>query len=233
MYSAASRGYRQAYMGSALWYSFPMSDALSLLFGSSARVKLLRFFLFNPEESFTIEDVARRARLVRRTARTEINILERAGVIKKSTVLMEQEGKKAKVKTALYKMDKDFAFTRQLHKFLTDTAPLNAETILTQVKKIGKVDVVVMAGVFVREPDQRIDMLIAMKNPPLPKVEVAIRAIEAEIGTSVRFMLLETDDLQYRLGMYDKHTRDIFDYPHEILVDRIGLKNELSKPWIM
>ena len=98
-----------------------MSDALSLLFGSSARVKLLRFFLFNPEESFTIEDVARRARLVRRTARTEINILERAGVIKKSTVLMEQEGKKAKVKTALYKMDKDFAFTRQLHKFLTDT----------------------------------------------------------------------------------------------------------------
>lgn len=210
-----------------------MSDALAILFGSSARVKLLRFFLFNPEERFTIEDVARRARLVRRTARTEINILERAGVIKKSTVLMEQEGKKAKVKTALYTLDKDFLFAHQLHKFLTDTAPLNTETILTQVKKIGKVDVVVMAGVFVHEPDQRIDMLIAMKSPPLPKVEVAIRAIEAEIGTSVRFMLLETADLQYRLGMYDKHTRDIFDFSHEILVDRIGLKNELSKPWIM
>lgn len=210
-----------------------MNDALALLFGNGARIKLLRFFLFSQEERFTIEDIARRARLVRRTARTEINILERAGVIKKSVINVAQEGKKTKIKTTFYGCDKSFSFLFQLHTFLAETAPINATTVLTHIKKVGKVDVVAMAGIFVREPDQNVDLLIAMKGPQVSKVEVAIKSMEADIGTNIRFMLLETEDLQYRLGMYDKHTRDIFDYSHEILIDRIGLKNELSKPWVM
>ena len=59
-------------------------DPLTILFGSLARVKLLRFFLFNPRQEFTFDDISKRARLVRRTARTEINALERAEVIKKN-----------------------------------------------------------------------------------------------------------------------------------------------------
>ena len=60
-----------------------MTDPLTILFGSQARVKLLRFFLFNPSKEFTFDEISRRARLVRRTARTEMNALERAEVIKK------------------------------------------------------------------------------------------------------------------------------------------------------
>jgi len=29
--------------------------------------------------------------------------------------------------------------------------------------------------------------------------------------------------------MYDKLTRDVFDYPHQILVDRIGVRDSLKK----
>jgi hypothetical protein len=29
--------------------------------------------------------------------------------------------------------------------------------------------------------------------------------------------------------MYDKLTRDVFDYPHQILVDKIGVKDELPR----
>ena len=68
-------------------------DPLEILFGSQARVKLLRFFLFNPSKEFTFDDISRRARLVRRTARTEMNALERAGVIKKKQIYVEDEAK--------------------------------------------------------------------------------------------------------------------------------------------
>lgn len=210
-----------------------MRDSLELLFGTNARLKLLRFFLFNPEEQFSVEDIARRARLVRRTARTEINILERAKVIKKRTVYAAQEGKKTKLKTIVYLCNKACPFILPLHDFLKETAPVNENTILRHLKKVGKIDVIVAAGIFVRKPEQHVDLLIALKNPELAKVETAVRSIEADIGTSIRFMLLETSDLQYRLGMYDKHTRDIFDYEHTIITDRIGLQNELSKPWVM
>jgi hypothetical protein len=59
-----------------------MADPLSILFGSTARVKLLRFFLFNPSKEFLFDDISKRARLVRRTAKTEMSALEKAGVIR-------------------------------------------------------------------------------------------------------------------------------------------------------
>lgn len=208
-----------------------MQDTLSVLFGGQARVKLIRFFLFNRDEWYEFDDISRRARLVRRTARTEMNTLEKAGLIKKKQVQMVKEGKKVKV--TMYATNKDFSFLSQLHAFFHETAPLDAKTVLGYLQKIGKLDVVVMAGIFVKEPDQRVDLLISMKTPLVSKVETAIRGIEAEIGMGIRFTLLETSDLQYRLGMYDKHTRDVFDFNHMILVDRIGLRNELAKPWVM
>ena len=72
------------------------SDPLSILFGSQARVKLLRFFLFNPSKDFTFDEISQRARLVRRTARTEMNALERAGIIRKKQIYSELNGRKKK-----------------------------------------------------------------------------------------------------------------------------------------
>ena len=40
------------------------ANPLAILFGSEARVKLLRFFLFNPSKEFTFDEISRRAKLV-------------------------------------------------------------------------------------------------------------------------------------------------------------------------
>lgn len=210
-----------------------MNDPLAILFENQARIKLLRFFLFNTDEKFAFEDITRRARLVRRTARTEVNVLLRAKIIKKCVIYLDQEGGKKKLKVEGLMIDRDFPYLLPLIDFFQLTAPLNAKMVLNHLNKAGKFDVVVSAGVFVHEPEQRIDLLLAMKNAAVEKIETAIRGIESELGMDIRFTLLETSDLQYRLGMYDKHTRDVFDFKHEILVDKINLSNELSKPWTM
>jgi len=204
-----------------------MSDPLSILFGSTARVKLLRFFLFNPSKEFTFDDMCKRARLVRRTARTEISALERAGVIvaKMSPVVID--GKTKKTKILIYSLNKKFPELQALQTFLFETAPINGKNLLEYLKKAGPVDFVVVAGVFVREFEQRLDVLLTMKKLSLPKVENAIRAFEAEIGIEIRFAAMASEDLLYRVGMYDKLTRDIFDYKHQILVDKIGVRDEL------
>ncbi len=74
------------------------TDPLAILFGSAARVKLLRFFLFNPSKVALFDDISRRAKLVRRTARAEISALEKASVIKQKVVYLEVPGKKNKLK---------------------------------------------------------------------------------------------------------------------------------------
>jgi hypothetical protein len=47
--------------------------------------------------------------------------------------------------------------------------------------------------------------------------------MEAERGKELVYAYLETQDFQYRLGMYDKLIRDILDYPHQVLLDKISI----------
>jgi len=206
------------------------ADPLTILFGSQARVKLLRFFLFNPSKEFTFDDISKRARLVRRTARTEVTALEKAGVIKKKQIYVEQEGTEKKVRVSGYAVNKNSDQLQALQTFMFETAPINGKTVLTHLRKAGALDFVVVGGIFVKDFEQRLDILLAMKKLPTAKVENAIRSLESELGIEIRFAAFDSDDLIYRVGMYDKLIRDVFDYPHEILIDKIAIKDELKRP---
>jgi hypothetical protein len=208
-----------------------MADPLAILFGNQARVKLLRFFLFNPTQEVTFDDISRRAKLVRRTARTEINALERAEIIKKKIIFTPHKTKKnAKVRSVGYVLNSKSPQLSSLQTFLFETAPINGVTVLKHLRKVGPIDFVACTGIFMREFDRRLDLLVAMKKLNEGKIEVAIRALEAEIGIEIRYSTFTAEDLLYRVGMYDKLTRDVFDYPYQILIDKIGIRNELSRP---
>lgn len=206
-----------------------MADPLSILFGSTARVKLLRFFLFNPSKEFTFDEISKRARLVRRTARTEISALEKAGVIVKRTLYVPIDGKTKKMKALGYALDRSFPELQALQTFLFETAPIDGKNLLACLKKAGTLDFVAVSGVFVRDFEQSLDVLVAMKKTSEAKIETAIRAFESEVGMEIRFALMTSDDLLYRVGMNDRLTRELFDYQHHILVDKINVRDELHK----
>lgn len=205
-----------------------MADPLAILFGSTSRVKLLRFFLFNPSKEFTFDDISRRARLVRRTARTELNALLRAGVIRQKNTLIVVPGKTKKMKAIAFALDKSFPELQALQTFLFETAPIDGKNLLKHLRQAGTLDFVGISGVFVRDFEQRLDVLLSMKKFSQAKVEKAIRSLESEIGVEVRFAAMSSEDLMYRVGMYDKLMRDFFDYSHEVLIDKIGVKDEVT-----
>ena len=205
------------------------TDPLAILFGSPARVKLLRFFLFNPSKDFGFDEISRRARLVRRTARTEINALEKAGVIKKKVFFEQLPKNDKKIRIHGYTLNKNFPELQALQTFLFETAPIEGKTLLKHLRKAGPIDFVAIAGVFVRDFEQRLDVLLAMKKLSEKKVENAIRSLESELGIEIRYAAFTSEDLMYRVGMYDKLTRDLFDYPHQIIVDKIGVRDELPR----
>lgn len=205
------------------------TDPLAILFGSAARVKLLRFFLFNPSKEFHFDDMSRRAKLVRRTARTELTQLQKAGVIKQKSIYIPHPDKKdKKLKAVGYTLNKDFPELQALQTFLFETAPIDGKNLLKHLRTAGPLDFVGISGVFLRDFEQRIDVIVAMKKFSQANIEKAIRALEAEVGIEIRFAAFSSDDLLYRVGMYDKLTRDFFDYTHQVLVDRIGVKDEVT-----
>ncbi|MCR4311355.1 MAG: hypothetical protein NUV54_02190, partial [Candidatus Taylorbacteria bacterium] len=77
-------------------------------------------------------------------------------------------------------------------------------------------------GVFIQDTDSRIDLLIVGDLLRTPALETVIRNIEAEIGKELRYAVFETADFEYRFGMYDKLVRDILDYPHRKVLNRLN-----------
>ena len=160
---------------------------------------------------------------MRRTARTEMNALEKAGVIKKKKVFRESEKTGKKIRVEVFVLNRSFEELQALQSFLFETAPINGETLKKHLGKAGKIEFLVMTGVFVRDFEHRIDFMVAMKKLDQSKLENAVRALEAELGIEIRFAAFTTTDLQYRVGMNDKLIRDIFDYTHDVVVNKAGI----------
>lgn len=204
-------------------------DILGKLFGSDSKVKIMRLFLFNPETPFGSDDVAERARVSLPAARHEIKTLRRMRLIKRRAFAkraVRRSGKRSrfiKKKVGGWMLNPAFPYMAELQKLLIDTSLLKGDELLRKLNRTGKLKLVITAGIFIQDPDSRVDILVVGDHLRRVAVEHAIRSVEAEMGKELRYAAFETGEFNYRLGMYDKLIRDILDFPHATILDRLGL----------
>lgn len=204
-------------------------DILGTIFGSEARVKIMRLFLFNPESIFDIGDVSDKSKVNKNLARKELSLLEKSKLIKKknfSKIVTKKKGKKFKdirVKSTGYYLNQDFSYITPLKQLLIKTKTLEPGEIIKRLSRAGKLKLVIVAGVFIQSKDSRVDMFVVGNNLNKSVLNNAIKSIEAELGKELNYVYFETPDFQYRLSMYDKLIRDILDYPNQVLLDKLSV----------
>ena len=188
-------------------------DPLSRLFGSFVRLKLLRLFLFNDDLAFTLPDIADRAKSPKEKVRKELNALIAAGLVRKKV------GKGS----AQYTANRRFSHYEALQAFIRATTTLSDADIVNTLKRAGTLRLVVLSGLFTGAVETKVDLLVVGDKLDDKSLEASIRILEAELGRELRFACFSTEDFRYRRGVYDRLLRDIFDFPHRTLLDRIGL----------
>ena len=200
-------------------------DKLGKLFGSTARVKILRLFLFNPETPYDIDEVASRSKVAKPQARKELKALMHAGFLREKQVTRVIEG----VRTIRRKRVKGF-FVNPAYPLSEPLKTLLIESELVQVNELpkrfqsaGKIVLFVASGIFTHDPDRSIDILIVGDRIRRNSIDQAVRQLESEIGKEVRYALFEIAEFQYRVKMYDKLLRDVFDFPHIKLIGKLAL----------
>ncbi len=191
-------------------------DILSSLFGSEGRIKIMRLFLFNPRQVFDAKQITLRTKLKSAVVRKEINALEKATLINKKSIRVKKKSTKG------WFLNPDFRYLGALQGLLINTASLDGRTILKKMGKIGRLKVLVVAGVFIQDWDSRADMLLVADKIKPKALDKIIKKLEAEIGKELKYTALETGEFHYRLNYGDKLVRDILDYPHEVLLDKFG-----------
>lgn len=204
-------------------------DALTAIFGNDTKVKILRLFLFNPQAQLFLSEIARRTQSLPRLAKRELSVLERSGIIWKKRSISKEEvnsGKKVsirRVKGIGYMLNNKFPHLEALKNLLSISSIPADEALAKRFVGLGRIRFLVAAGVFVQEWDARVDILIAGEELNLQRIETIIKALEAEIGKEIAYSAFETADFEYRFGIHDRLIRDILDYPHITLIDRLGI----------
>ena len=192
-----------------------MTDSLQKIFGSNARLKLLRLFLFNPQRSFTSSEAAARAQIESSEARAELGNLVASGLVRKS-----RRGKENK-----FEVNAAYPYYLSLQNLLLNVTS-RGEEVKSRLRRVGSLKLLVIAGMFVGEWEASLDLLVVGDRIKERTLKTQVKKLEAEIGKEIRYTLLGNADFLYRLNMSDKLLRDIFDFPHKIVLDKfdMGLK---------
>lgn len=192
-----------------------MADVLQKLFGSAARVKMLRLFLFNAGEAYTVREVGERTKTKPAEARKEALLLCSIGFLAQ---IKKKDG-------AAYTLNTQFAYLVALQNLILNT-PVRTQDIYKQIEGVGSIKLVVTSGIFMNNREVALDLFIVGDKINDKKLKNRLQVLEAEIGKELRYTVLASEDFFYRLNISDRLVRDVFDYPHRIVYDRldIGLK---------
>ncbi len=200
---------------------------LAKIFGSEARVKIMRGFLLNADQPIDSEDLAKRLRLPRTKVSNECKQLASIAFLKKKSFFKDivRRGKKARKKTDGWQLNPEFSYNESLRGLLVEEEFLNKKELIKRFRGAGKLKLFVVSGIFIKEQEKegRVDMLIVGDNLRKSWIEDTVRKLEAEVGKELSYAVFDTKEFLYRFEMYDKLVRDILDFPHEKLVSSPAL----------
>lgn len=204
-----------------------MHDELSFIFGSQLRVKVMRFFIFSPETPFTINDIKQKTGGSITAIRKEVNVLVRANFLKKRqfykifTKKVRGNTVDSKKKVSGFILNDNFSYLHQFRNLLIDAVPFRGDNIARRFNKAGKIKLLITSGIFIQEPESRLDIMIVGDRLNRSTVEKTIKNLESEIGKELRYAVFDTPDYKYRVSVYDRLVRDVLDYPHQKILDRL------------
>lgn len=222
-------------------------DTLTGLIGSVERIKLLRLFMAKSDRTLSVSDIMESAQMTESQVKREIDYLYEIKFLEKQkhtpSLIVEEKSdkesddisfpfssKKSKAKKILkpktrdnsgYIMTKKFPHRDALYDLLFNFEALTDDEIYAQIKPIGRIKLLVRAGIFVGSERKRVDLLIV--GEPVDK-DIAVEVFsefEAILGTEITYAIMDVDEYKYRENMCDKFIEDIRLYPHVVVIDRL------------
>ncbi len=181
------------------------------LFGSRARARLIRFFAMNPDVEFSVTEIVDKTLLPRG------DVMHETKRLAKIKFVHERSRKGRKV----YMANSQFPFYHDL-KTLVSKLNVNAQShVFRKLKAIGEVKLILISGLFLNYPKSKVDMILVVNNVNRSKLKQAITHLEAEVGKEISFVLMNGDELHYRLNMLDRFFIEFLEGPYEEVVNRV------------
>lgn len=200
---------------------------LGQLFGSNARVKILKIFLFNPEEKYYIRELARKLKLQVNSVRRELDNLEKFGILVSGANFDIEESaddiSSVKQEKKYYKANANFVLFEEIKSLIIKAQILYGQDFISKLKKAGNIRLLVLAGKFVNDHNTPVDLLIVGRFNKIKLVKL-IKELEKDLGREMNYTLMDTKEFRYRRDITDVFLYGILEGKNIVAVDEMGLK---------
>ncbi|MBI1888469.1 MAG: hypothetical protein HYS15_00825 [Candidatus Spechtbacteria bacterium] len=190
---------------------------LEQLFESLSKVRLLKLFLRNQKLKLRISEACVRSQLDARACKVALEKLRKAGILKSYSHTLRR--------ARVYFINPAFTLFEELRNLVLKSSPASKTRIVQRVRGTGRIKLLVLSGVFLK-PDRelaRTDLLVVGDDVSEKRFKKFLKELEAEMGCEIEYSLLTSDEFRYRHEMLDRFLRDIFEHPHEMLINKMGV----------
>ena len=207
-----------------------VDQLLEKLFESTPKIRILRLFMQNPEYNFTFPEFTKRTNLNSLTVKKELQKLLNIELIKSKIIKIKPEQISTKPKksirakkTKIYYVDKDFELLKELHDLIIKSSITSKTKLSQRLKKLGRVKLAVISGIFINKDDARADLLVVGDNIKRGGLDKFLHQTESELGRHLQYTVMDTKEFKYRLDMYDRFLRDVLEGPHDKLINKLNI----------
>lgn len=186
---------------------------LEQLFDSPLKVRLLKLFLRHPGHKFTMKEITQRVNESSQACRRHIEKFRNIKLVES----------RLKGRSRFYSVNTRFDFYNELRTLVLKSSPASKKKMIDKFKKIGRVKLIVLSGIFVNLENPRLDILIVADNVKKSKLSSFLNDLEAEAGKDIDYVLLTSAEFKYRYGMFDRFLKDILERPHEKLINKLNV----------
>lgn len=170
----------------------------------------LSFFLSVPERAFSVLEVSKRLSMSYLKASHSLNNLTAGSVLKS----FSKKNKK------YYILNNKYKLLPSLKSYWLKNGQKYDDELFVAIKKLGDVKAAFLSGLFCAQPNLPVDLLIVGKIN-LNKLAEFIKALETMMGQEINYSIMTVEEFTLRKDTFDRFIKDIFDYPHLVVVDNI------------
>ncbi len=193
---------------------------LDNLFGSRVRVKLLKLLYREHPEQLPMSELAVCVQEPSFIVRRELDLLQQLGMLRKTRVPKNGGDK--------YGLNEGFDFFEELRDLVLKPSPAETDRLAKRIMALGRIKLAVVAGIFVSQPDDTTyetpaDLFIVGDDIERGKLTKFLKSLEAEMGTEIRFGIMDADEFKYRYEMFDRFLRVLLEGPHRKIINKLEM----------
>ncbi len=181
---------------------------LETILQNKSLTNTLGFFLSSPERAFFIGDLQKR---LGRGVVKPLNELQKMDLVKVFTkknltycILNQRNKNLPEIKSKVLKASKKFA----------------EDEIVKAIRKMPKIKVAVLCGLFSANPELACDLLL-VGDISKKRLDSFVKMTEKMIGQELNYALFDAKEYQFRKNIFDRFIKDIFENPHLVLVNKV------------